>query len=64
MVNGFEKLSIILNKLLFKEENPLCYTAYNKKSKWYKVFNGFFFWQKNHCRRIYLMKQIHNRRYK
>ena len=61
MINSFQQLSIKLNKLLFKEDNPLCYTAYNKKSIWYKIFNAFFFWQKNHCRKVYLMKKIHNR---
>lgn len=60
MPNIFQKLSILLNKLLFKEDNPLCYTAYKTKSRWYKVFNGLFFWQKNHCRKIYLSKRIHN----
>lgn len=62
MINAFEEISIILNKLLFKEENLLCYTVYRDKSIWYKIFNGFFFWQKNHCRKVYLMKRIHNGR--
>lgn len=61
MINSFQQLSIKINKLLFKEDNPLCYTAYDRKSIWYKLFNGFFFWQKNHCRKVYLMKKIHNR---
>ena len=27
---------------------------------WYKIFDTFFFWQNQHCRRVYLRKRIHN----
>ena len=64
MPNLFERFSIFINKLIYKEEgNPVCYTVYREKSIWDKIFDSFFFWQKSHCRKVYLMKQIHYRRY-
>lgn len=64
MPNLFERFSIFINRLIYKEEgNPVCYTVYREKSIWYKIFDSFFFWQKSHCRKVYLMKQIHYRRY-
>lgn len=63
MPSVLEKLSILVNKWIYKEEgNPICYTVYREKSAWYKIFNACFFWQKNHCRKVYLMKRIHFRR--
>lgn len=62
--SGFFKISIWCNKLLFGKEQPLCYTAYDKKSVWYKIFDAFFFWQKNHCRKVFLSRKIHNERRK
>lgn len=60
MPNLFERISILLNKGLFGKDNPLCYTAYEAKGFCYVFFNCCFFWQKNHCRKVYLMKRIHN----
>lgn len=61
MPSILEQLSILVNKWIYKEEgNPICYTVYREKSIWYKIFNAFFFWQNNHCRKVYLMKRIHN----
>jgi hypothetical protein len=60
MLNPFEKLSVMINKGLFGESNPLCYTAYKAHGFWYVLFNCCFFWERNHCRKVYLMKRVHN----
>lgn len=60
MLNPFEKLSALINKGLFGKDNPLCFTAYQVKGFWYVLFNCIFFWEKNHCRKVYLIKRIHN----
>lgn len=60
MPSILERLSILLNKWIYKEEgNPICYTVYRNKSYWYKVLDSIFFWQKQHCRRTYLSKRLH-----
>lgn len=53
-----QKVSIILNRSIFKKDVPLCYTAYERKGLLYKVINLLFFWQNNHCRRTYLKWRI------
>ena len=54
-----QKVSIILNRELFKTDVPLCYTAYERKGILYKFLNICFFWQKDHCRKAYLNWRIH-----
>ena len=61
-MNSFSKLSILVNKILFGTDRPLCYTAYDRKSAWYKLFNLCFFWEKNHCRKAYLSRKIYENR--
>ena len=57
-----KKLSIALNGCITGEAGyPLCYTAYDRKSTWYKVFDTFFFWEKQHCRKAWLARRIHDR---
>ena len=53
-----QKVSIILNRSIFKKDVPLCYTAYERKGFLYKTINLLFFWQKDHCRRAYLKWRI------
>ena len=60
MKNFLQKISIKINYKLFKKEVPLCYTAYEKKSFFYKIINFLFFWQKNHCRKVYLTRRRKN----
>lgn len=54
-----KKISTILNGIITGDKGlPLCYTAYKSKSRWYKVFNKIFFWERNHCRKAYLSRRI------
>lgn len=61
MLNPLDKFSRIINKGLFGKDNPLCYTAYEAKGFWYVLFNCIFFWEQNHCRKVYLEYKIHER---
>ena len=64
-MNMLKKLSIFLNGYITGEKGyPLCYTAYKRKSVWYKIFNLCIFWEKDHCRRAYLSRELHDRRQK
>lgn len=56
---NFSKISIMLNNIMYNEKDkPLCYTLYKNNSIFYKVINIIFFWQKNHCRKVYLMLKV------
>ena len=55
-------ISIFINGIITDDKGyPLCYTAYKTKSVWYKVFDKCFFWQKQHCRKTYLSRRLHER---
>lgn len=55
-------MSVVLNGLLTGDKGkPLCYTAYDKKSNWRKFFDTVMFWDKQHCRKVWLSYKIHNR---
>ncbi len=57
-----KRLSIALNGMLTGDHGyPLCYTAYDRKSYWYRIFDWFIFWEKSHCRRTWLARRIHDR---
>lgn len=55
-----KKISIFINSVLTEDKGyPMCYTAYKTKSVWYKIFDKCFFWQKQHCRKAYLSRKLH-----
>ena len=57
-----DRISILINGLLTGDKGyPLCYTAYDRKSRWYKIFDKVMFWDKQHCRRTWLARRIHDR---
>lgn len=57
-----KNISIFINGIITDDKGyPLCYTAYKTKSRWYKIFDKCFFWQKQHCRKAYLSRKLHDR---
>lgn len=55
-------MSIVLNGWLTGDTGkPLCYTAYERKSKWYKFLDTAMFWDKQHCRKVWLRIKIYER---
>ena len=60
MGNLLSQTSIVLNRLITGEKNkPLCYTAYDRKSIWAVIFDRLMFWDKQHCRKVWLRSRIH-----
>lgn len=54
-------MSVVLNGWLTGETGkPLCYTAYERKSKWYKFFDTAMFWDRQHCRKVWLSRRLHD----
>lgn len=55
-------MSVALNEWLTGDTGkPLCYTAYDRKSVWYRIFDFFMFWDPQHCRKTWLSRRIHDR---
>ena len=59
-----KRISVWINGLITEDKGyPLCYTAYDRKSHWYKIFDKCMFWDPQHCRRTWLARRIHDRVY-
>lgn len=56
-------MSIVLNGWLTGDVGyPLCYTAYDRKNKfWCNFFDTAMFWDKQHCRKVWLRIKIYER---
>ena len=55
-------ISIGLNRFVFRERHTICYSSYiHRNTKigglFYRLINAWVFWERDHCRRSYLLEK-------
>lgn len=66
-INRFGKwvlrhISIGLNLIIFRERKTICYSTYVRRKSGigkvlYNLINTWVFWEKDHCRKSYLLER-------